>query len=324
LLSALTEHAGHDVWTDVCALVPAHNSAQTIERTLSSVAGQRLRPAKTIVVDDGSSDDTAEIAERSGAETLRLSPGRGAAAARNAGLRAAATPFCAFLDADDAWEPDHLGVLQAASEAHPDCVLWFSGSTRETDAGQHAGRIPAAPREQPATVLDLLTQAVRPTTSATLVSRQAALSVGGFNEDPDYRPASCEDLDLWLRLAARSGTWALPTTTARYLVSDQPRDRERLAANERARLRTVRRALLAAGTEIPDQRQVWAATWRDLGLWRLKHGDKRGARRCFMQAYKASPADLRGIGLGVLTLAPDRATRALREAVRASRRRKDR
>jgi glycosyltransferase involved in cell wall biosynthesis len=311
-----------EVWRELSVLIPAHDSAATIGRALASIKAQSLQPAATIVIDDGSSDDTATLADEFGARTLRLERAGGAAAARNVGLRAATTSYCAFLDADDAWNADHLRTLRRATEAHPEAVLWMSGSARETASGESAGRVPAARREQRASVFDLLTQKVRPTTSATVVRQAAALSAGGFDEHEDFRPASCEDLDLWLRLAAIGEAWALPTTTTRYVVSDGRRDPERLKANERARIGAVERALVKAGSEIPDPSLVWAITWRDLGLWHLKHGEKREARRRFTRALRTRPLDPKSALLVLLTLLPEGADRLLRRMARAGYRQK--
>src|SRR5438132_14127317 len=90
----------------VSVVVPAHDRAEVIERALESVAEQRdCEPAEVIVVDDGSTDRTAEVAEANGAEVIRHGRNRGVSAARNTGVRAAAQPWIALLDSDDEWLP---------------------------------------------------------------------------------------------------------------------------------------------------------------------------------------------------------------------------
>src|SRR5205814_6119521 len=96
----------------VSVVVPAHDRADVIERALRSVAEQRdCEPAEVIVVDDRSTDRTAELAEAHGARVLRHDRNRGQAAARNTGVRATVQPWIALLDTDDEWLPDHLAVL---------------------------------------------------------------------------------------------------------------------------------------------------------------------------------------------------------------------
>lgn len=98
----------------VSVVVPARDAAATIGRTLACLAAQRGAPAhETIVVDDGSADATAEIAERAGARVIRGAHG-GPAAARNAGAAAARAPLLAFTDADCYPTPGWLAAGVAA------------------------------------------------------------------------------------------------------------------------------------------------------------------------------------------------------------------
>ena len=100
---------------DITVVIPAFNSADTIMETLSSIAAQSLAPARTIIVDDGSTDGTALIAK-----THPLRPrivaqaNTGAATAIDRGIELAETPLLAFLDADDLWLPDKLELQVAA------------------------------------------------------------------------------------------------------------------------------------------------------------------------------------------------------------------
>lgn len=90
-------------------IIPAYNSASTLARAIDSVLAQSYPAHEIIVVDDGSTDNTALIAEEFGA-TVRLmrQPNSGVAAARNAGARAASGEWLAFLDADDWYYPERL------------------------------------------------------------------------------------------------------------------------------------------------------------------------------------------------------------------------
>ena len=91
----------------VSVITAAYNAAGVIERNVRCVAAQSLAPVEHIIVDDGSVDDTHDIAERLGAEFAHLRIIRqehaGAAQARNAGIEAATGRYLAFLDCDDTW-----------------------------------------------------------------------------------------------------------------------------------------------------------------------------------------------------------------------------
>jgi glycosyltransferase involved in cell wall biosynthesis len=91
----------------VSVVIPALNAAATIGRAVASALRQTQTPYEVIVIDDGSTDDTAAAARASGATLIATQHG-GPAAARNAGVRAATQPWIAFLDADDAWLPAKL------------------------------------------------------------------------------------------------------------------------------------------------------------------------------------------------------------------------
>ena len=95
----------------VCVIVPALNRAATLSRCIASVWAQRPHlPAEVVVVDDGSSDDTA-LATRLGASIVQHPVNRGLSAARNSGLYATECEWVAFLDSDDEWLPGHLDHL---------------------------------------------------------------------------------------------------------------------------------------------------------------------------------------------------------------------
>ena len=106
----------------ISVLIPAYNRAGVIGEALSSVRSQTRAPAETIVVDDASTDGTAELAEQNGARVIRLKKNRGAAAARNEGIRAANGDAIALLDSDDFWEPNHLATVGALLEENPEAA----------------------------------------------------------------------------------------------------------------------------------------------------------------------------------------------------------
>jgi GT2 family glycosyltransferase len=100
----------------VSVVIPAYNAARYLAATLQSVAEQTSPPGEVIVVDDGSTDATVEIARSFGANVVSLT-NAGPAAARNAGTNAASGEYVAFLDADDVWVPEKLAVQLAGLAA---------------------------------------------------------------------------------------------------------------------------------------------------------------------------------------------------------------
>ncbi|HEX7025492.1 MAG TPA: glycosyltransferase family A protein [Gemmatimonadales bacterium] len=105
----------------VSCIVPVHNGARFLGEALASIAAQRYHPREIIVVDDGSTDDTALAASTSGIGLRYFRQEQsGGPAARNHGMREARGSFFAFLDADDRWHPDKLARQMARFEARPE------------------------------------------------------------------------------------------------------------------------------------------------------------------------------------------------------------
>ena len=195
----------------VSVLIPAHNRAGLIGRALESVAAQApARPAETIVVDDGSDDDTAAVAERLGARVVRHERNRGTAAARNTGAEAATQPWLALLDSDDEWLPHHLAHLW---ELQPGYGLVAAAARYENADGlpvAYHGMPARAPTELRSPAPLLFPGNLIPA-SAAMVRRDLVAAVGGFRP-----PDAVEDLDLWLRVIEREPALVSPEVTVVY------------------------------------------------------------------------------------------------------------
>ncbi len=111
-------------------IVPAFNVSETLPQTLKSLLNQTFEDFEIVVVDDGSSDDTAQITRAFGADTrvkLILQRNRGLAGARNTGIAEARGEYIGFCDADDLWQPKKLANHIAHLENAPEVGLSFSG-----------------------------------------------------------------------------------------------------------------------------------------------------------------------------------------------------
>src|ERR1700757_37711 len=91
----------------ISVIIPAYNAAHFLPRCLKSVFAQTLQPAEVIVVDDGSTDDSADVARKLGARVVSR-PNGGLSAARNTGVQSSTSEWIALLDADDLWAPEKL------------------------------------------------------------------------------------------------------------------------------------------------------------------------------------------------------------------------
>lgn len=111
----------------VSTIIPVYNGAETIARAIDSALAQDFEGQEIIVVNDGSTDDTAEILARYRDRIRAIhQQNRGVSAARNAGAKIAYGKYLAFLDADDTWLPEKLSKVVLALENNPQAVLAFS------------------------------------------------------------------------------------------------------------------------------------------------------------------------------------------------------
>lgn len=191
----------------ISVIIPAYNAVRFLPRCLESVFAQTLKPAEVIVVDDGSTDDSAALAARLGAQVVRR-PNGGLSAARNTGLRAASSEWVALLDADDLWAPEKL-ALQAA-KISSDTVLVYTGIRIFDDNGvrQSCDAVPAAIARAELRCRNCITP------STVLARRDAMLRNGGFREDI----RACEDWEMWFRLKGLGGFEAVAEPVTDYYV----------------------------------------------------------------------------------------------------------
>lgn len=201
---------------DVSVVIPAFNARSTLARALESVEKQTLPIKEAIVVDDGSFDDTVNVAAKMGATVLRTDGNCGPSAARNFGCDRAKGEFIAFLDADDVWYPEKLAAQIAALQAHPECALCYTNFERFPTEER--------PPIREVTVLKAETRTLRAVlrnpylgTPTVVVRARVFRELGGFNTNFRYG----EDVDLWMRVAARYPILHIPTVLCAVATSPQ-------------------------------------------------------------------------------------------------------
>lgn len=108
--------------TTYTVVIPAFNAAKTLAETIDSALAQSIRPAKVIVVDDGSTDDTRAVAEgHPGGVLVLAQSNQGPGAAMSLGMRFCTTPLIAAIDSDDLWLPDKIEKQLEYLRRHPEC-----------------------------------------------------------------------------------------------------------------------------------------------------------------------------------------------------------
>ena len=266
------------------AVVPAHNALPDVLDAVASALAQTLAPVEIVVVDDRSSDGTGDAVEsrfgRGGAVRVVRGSFGGAAAARNAGWRAATAPWIAFLDADDLWFPQKLETAAAALAAVPAAGWFFSdGAFRDLDGALHASWLswyadlpdlyagrPVGPLLEVNFVL----------TSSVIARRDLLESLGGFDETMSH----AEDVDLWIRLARRAPAAAARRALVRYQHRPGGLTRQ-VQARLDGDVALFRRLAADPGLEPPLRaraREREALAHYKLAFAGLRSGDHAGAR----------------------------------------------
>ena len=197
----------------VTVLVPAYNAAATIEATLRSALDQTYSAVEVLVVDDGSTDETADVVRGVRDDRLRLiqQANQGVATARNRAICEARGTLLAPLDADDVWFPTKLAAQVERMEAGgPEMGMVYSWWVRIDEAGRIRGSsFPC--RAEGSVALGLLYANFIGNASVPLYRRDAVVEVGGYDASLRARGAQgCEDWDLSLRVAARHPTGVAP------------------------------------------------------------------------------------------------------------------
>ncbi len=270
----------------VSVVVPTFERREAALRAVASVLAQSYSRFEVIVVDDGSTDGTAERLAALGDPRLSIlrQPNGGVARARNRGLAAARGAYIAFLDDDDAWHPEKLGHQVAALEAAPARTGFCHTAIELRDEGALVETRRALAQGDVFLPL-LLTNQVHAPTSSGMIRREVYEAVGGF--DPNF-PA-IEDWEWLLRVARLYHFVAVDRPLCRYDMTDirtAPRRSQRFRANMAARemfwarnAHALRHAGLAHLFLIESAR-------REL---RDPSGDPRSGRRLVLRALAERP-----------------------------------
>ncbi|MBY3066178.1 glycosyltransferase family 2 protein [Rhizobium laguerreae] len=238
----------------VSVVIPAFNAFRYIERTLRSAGRQTYRNLEIIVINDGSTDDTAKVVEQVALEDSRIrllsTPNRGVAAARNTGIQEAAGWFVAFLDADGLWHQTKIEKQVNALK----CLSpqWAAVYVLHYIINSHDEILRSCRPDVARGYIFArhLTFKYVGNGSALLVRRDVALEIGGF--DSSYAAAGiggCEDLDFELRLAARYHIEVVPERLVGYRQYPGNMSSNHLQMG-RGALEVVRRSL-AANAPLP-------------------------------------------------------------------------
>ncbi|ETX11205.1 glucosyl transferase [Roseivivax halodurans JCM 10272] len=210
-------------------VVPAYNVESTLGETIRSLLAQTHSDFEIIVVDDGSSDRTPQVAQSFKDPRIQLvqQPNRGLAGARNTGIAHARGRYIGFCDADDLWRPTKLAAHVAHLEARPEVGISYSGSLL-VDAEGRATGLAQRPRLRDVTAAHVFKRNPIGNGSAAVIRRAALDAIAYRPEGEQTRDwwfdetfRQSEDIECWMRMLL-STDWEIEGITGlltRYRVA---------------------------------------------------------------------------------------------------------
>lgn len=271
----------------VSVIIPAYNVCTYLEETLLSLEQQSLQSFEAIVVDDGSTDATAEVAQqfcqRDSRFRLITKVNGGLSSARNFGMRQAQADYIAMLDGDDRYEPDKLANHVQWLDRDPRIGVVYSASKVIRDDGQLSWMPLSGKPIDADPLVALLCKNFIGHGSNAVFRRVLVREVGEFDETL----RSSEDLDFWLRVAATK-CWRFhrePSALCCYRVRPSG-----LSFNVDQMQRSHEHVIQAAYHRSPEQIEPWlpaayAHMYRFLSRIALTGGDTQQARQFMQQAW---------------------------------------
>lgn len=273
----------------VSAVIPTYNYARYVAGAVESVLAQSFDDLEIVVVDDGSTDETADTLHPF-LDRIRYirQEHRGLAAARNTGIRVARGPYVAFLDSDDLWLPEKVSVQSARLDDDPAVGLVYGEAAlfAETSPGTATLHSYWAHHPSGKILPWLVRQNVVPSPTP-MVRRELFDQVGPFDETL----SACEDWDMWIRIAQVSEFAYVDRVLAKYRVhaANMSLDYERMMTNG---LRVLEKAFSSPNLS-PEikrlRRSIISRRHADYALGCFYEGRYAQARRSVIRAVTLDP-----------------------------------
>jgi glycosyltransferase involved in cell wall biosynthesis len=292
----------------VSIVIAVYNGAPTIERALASVFAQTYTDYEVIVVNDGSTDDTAAVLARFG-DRIRVitQSNRGLSAARTAGVRASTGEYVAFLDDDDEWMPEKLAHCVPVLDADRDCALVYTLALKVDPQGRPMGTDARPDGAESPTMNEMLAHPWNVVPSQFVVRRDVFERAGGFHE---RFITSCED--LYFLLSARE--YGHFRCVPEHLVRKETRPLYPKALEREPEcdlfVELVRERYGSSADGLIDGfRRSRVKVLRHLGRVLVDEGRRDDARRCLARVLHYEPASPRAYYRYLKTFIAPRAPR---------------
>ena len=186
-------------------IIPLYNKAPYVAKAIESVLGQTYRDFEVIVIDDGSTDQSLEVAKtfENKSITIISQPNSGVSTARNNGVKIAKYPYICFLDADDWWHPTFLEEMKRLITDFPDAGIYGSGYYIVKHGQERIAPI-GVPQGFERGIIDYC-EVYAKTLCMPLTSISVVIPKHIFDEEKGFKSQLKfgEDFDLWIRIALK-------------------------------------------------------------------------------------------------------------------------
>lgn len=186
-------------------IIPLYNKAPYIAKAIESVLGQTYRDFEVIVIDDGSTDQSLEVAKtfENKSITIISQPNSGVSTARNNGVKLAKHPYICFLDADDWWHPTFLEEMKQLITDFPDAGIYGSGYYIVKNGKERIAPI-GVPQGFERGIIDYC-EVYAKTLCMPLTSISVVIPKHIFDEEKGFKSQLKfgEDFDLWIRITLK-------------------------------------------------------------------------------------------------------------------------
>ena len=299
----------------VTAIVPVYNGAATIAEAIDSALAQSYRDLEVIVVNDGSTDATAEVLRRyEGRIKVIDRKNGGIAAARNTGVAVTQSEYLAFLDCDDIWAPTMVERTVAALDDNRDCVLAYTNcAVIDSDGHDLRSALVGAGVDHAPTLDEMLSRLWPIMPSAVIMRRSIFDACGGFSEE--FRSYGFEDVIFWLRVREEGAFHYLPECLVKWRFSLFPSPLKTRWRKPEACITFDR--ILRERYGISSDRLLAARARANrsilgyIGLRALRDGNRASAREAFRRALQMKPTRVKSILRYLKTYLPLGMARAL-------------
>ena len=277
----------------VDVIIPAFNAARYLPAALESVASQSFSDWQIVLVDDGSTDKTAEVVatftERFGAKLRYIRQNnQGPSAARNIAIRASNSEFLALLDADDIWLPHRLSESVRTLREKPNAGLAYSLVTHIDADGIPQSTFLGNRRHAEGKIAPQIYMRNVDFPSPTITFRRRCIEeVGLFDE----AMRATEDRDLWLRIALRYEVAFIPSVSAyyRWSADSASRDTQRMVNGQK---HFIRKHYGSPGCGVIPRQAAYARIYKQRADALKAQGKPRAALLSALQAAATYPLDI--------------------------------